>query len=240
MSTQYDGAGTVALVTGASHGIGLDVARQLADQGQRVILTGRDEARAAQAASELARLSLPVTAMAVDVASDDSVAALVRRVTAEVGRLDVLINNAAVETNLFGAWRMAQAFLPLLTASPNGRLVNVASGAGSHGDLDFGLTTNGGATASYGISKAALNALTAKFAAELDGTGVLVNAVCPGLTATAPGMEAMGADRCPRARAAWCGPRPCPTTGRAAGSSGTASRCPGDGRATRHVLVYGR
>jgi NAD(P)-dependent dehydrogenase (short-subunit alcohol dehydrogenase family) len=69
----------------------------------------------------------------------------------------------------------------------------VSSGAGSHGDLQFGLTTGGGSVASYGISKAALNALTTKFATELVGTGILVNAVCPGLTATAPGMEAMGA-----------------------------------------------
>ena len=84
-------------------------------------------------------------------------------------------------------------FLPLIRRSGHGRIVNVSSGAGSHGDPQFGLTTNRGSAASYGISKAAINALTAKLAAELEGTGVLVNAVCPGLTATAPGMEAMGA-----------------------------------------------
>ena len=71
--------------------------------------------------------------------------------------------------------------------------MNVSSGAGSHGDQQFGLTTNHGSVASYDISKAALNALTSKFAPELEGSGNLVNAVCPGLTATAPGMEAMGA-----------------------------------------------
>lgn len=88
---------------------------------------------------------------------------------------------------------MTQTLLPLLANSAQGRIVNVSSGAGSHGDLQFGLTTGGGSVASYGISKAALNALTTKFATELVGTGILVNAVCPGLTATAPGMEAMGA-----------------------------------------------
>jgi NAD(P)-dependent dehydrogenase (short-subunit alcohol dehydrogenase family) len=75
----------------------------------------------------------------------------------------------------------------------HGRIVNVASGGDSHGDPQFGLATPGGTAASYGISKAAVNALTSKLAAELDGTGVLVNSVAPGLTATAPGMEEMGA-----------------------------------------------
>ena len=86
-----------------------------------------------------------------------------------------------------------QAFLPLLRQSPHPRLVNVASGAGSHGDEQFGLTRRGGQSASYGISKAALLALTSTLAAELEGSKVLVNAVCPGLTATWPGAEAMGA-----------------------------------------------
>lgn len=150
--------------------------------------------------------------MAVDVTSPQSVMALRGRVESEVGRLDVLVNNAAgfvdwsetatgadldasralFEVNLFGSWRMAQAPLPLLRRSPHPRIVNVASRAGSHGDPQFGLTTGGG-VASYGISKAAVNALTSKLAAELDGSAALVNAVCPGLTATAPGMEAMGA-----------------------------------------------
>ena len=75
----------------------------------------------------------------------------------------------------------------------HGRIVSVASGGDSHGDPQFGLATPGGTAASYGISKAAVNALTSKLAAELDGTGVLVNSVDPGLTATAPGMEEMGA-----------------------------------------------
>jgi NAD(P)-dependent dehydrogenase (short-subunit alcohol dehydrogenase family) len=96
------------------------------------------------------------------------------------------------ETNLFGAWRLTQALVPLLRRSRTGRVVNVASGAGSHGDPQFGLATGAG-VASYGISKAALGALTTKLALELRADDVLVNAVCPGLTATAPGMGAMGA-----------------------------------------------
>jgi NAD(P)-dependent dehydrogenase (short-subunit alcohol dehydrogenase family) len=77
--------------------------------------------------------------------------------------------------------------------SPHPRVVNVSSGAGSHADPAFGLAVRGGAAATYRISKAALNALTSTLAAELAGTPVIVNAVCPGLTATYPGAEAMGA-----------------------------------------------
>lgn len=203
----------IALVTGAGRGIGLEVVRQLAAQGMTVILTARDLSKAQSAAAALSADGLTVFARTVDVTDDASVQALAAEAAAEYGHLDALINNAAgyvdwsetastadlaaahalLETNLFGAWRMTQAFLPLLRRSPHPRVVNVSSGAGSHGDAGFGLMTNNGATASYGISKAALNALTVKFAVELSTSGILVNAVCPGLTATAPGMEAMGA-----------------------------------------------
>jgi NAD(P)-dependent dehydrogenase (short-subunit alcohol dehydrogenase family) len=205
---------TVALVTGANRGIGLEVARQLAVLGMRVIVTARDDARAAIAADTLVVEGHTATmAMAVDVASPDSVRRLAARVESEAGALDVLVNNAAapgswletasaadlnaarelVDSNLFGPWRMTQALLPLLRRSPHPRIVNVSSGAGSHEDTEFGLAASGGTAASYGISKAALNALTVKLAAELADTPILVNAVCPGLTATAPGMEEMGA-----------------------------------------------
>jgi NAD(P)-dependent dehydrogenase (short-subunit alcohol dehydrogenase family) len=83
--------------------------------------------------------------------------------------------------------------LPLIRRSDHGRIVNVVSGGGSHGDPQFGLATPGGTATSYGISKAAVNALASKLAAELDGSGILANSVDPGLTATAPGMEEMGA-----------------------------------------------
>ena len=106
---------------------------------------------------------------------------------------DLSASEQVLSTNLFGPWRTIQALLPLLRESPHPRIVNVSSGAGSHGDEQFGLTRRGGAAASYGISKAAQNALTATLAAELADTQILVNAVCPGLTATWPGAEQMGA-----------------------------------------------
>jgi NAD(P)-dependent dehydrogenase (short-subunit alcohol dehydrogenase family) len=194
----------VVLVTGAAKGIGRDVARQLVDRGETVIVSARDAARAQTVAGELG-----AAALTLDVTDGASVAAAV----AQLDELDVLINNAAafvdwaemgsaadldtaravLDTNLLGTWRVTQAVLPLLRRSAHPRIAMVSSGGGSHGDEQFGLTRRGGAAATYGISKAALNALTATLAAELADTPILVNAVCPGLTATWPGAEAMGA-----------------------------------------------
>ena len=211
--TEKDLNGRVALVTGASHGIGLDAVRQLAERGATVYLTARSREKADAAARTIDSGDGLVRPLALDVNDVGSTSLAAAEVEREHGRLDILVNNAAqfadwqevpssadldaarrvVETNLFGVWRATQAFLPLLRASDSGRVVNVTSGAGSHGDGQFGLPANGGTAASYGISKAAANALTAKLAAELEESSILVNAVDPGLTATAPGMEAMGA-----------------------------------------------
>lgn len=204
----------VALVTGVGRqeGIGFAVCRQLAERGMQVLLSTRDGGKATTLAEILRAEGHNVLPFTLDVTDAASVQALAAAVAGQPGRLDVLVNNAAaiaswgetasgadlavahaaLEANLFGPWRVTQALLPLLRQSPHGRVVMVSSGAGSHGDPQFGLATGAG-VASYGISKAALNALTTKFAVELAGTSVLVNAVCPGLTATAPGMEAMGA-----------------------------------------------
>ena len=207
-----DESGTIALVTGAAHGIGLEVCRQLAERGWTVVLTARVLERAREAAEGLAGLPGKVHARALDVADDASPRALAAELGWALGRVDVLVNNAGqaadwsdtavtadlreahavMEANLFGAWRTTQALLPLLRRSRRGRIVNVSSGAGSHGDPRFGLAA-GAAMTSYAVSKAALNALTVKLALDLREDGILVNAVCPGLTATLPGMDAMGA-----------------------------------------------
>lgn len=211
----------VALVTGGARGIGCEVGRQLAERGMTVILGARDPDRSSAAADQLAGLGLDARAGTIDVADGESVATLVAWVEGEFGALDVLVNNAAafadwserasgadlessraiLDTNLFGAWRVCQASLPLLRRSEHGRIVNVSSGSGSHGETQFGLAAPGGTAAGYAISKAALNALTSKLAAELDGTGILVNSVDPGLTATAPGMEEIGARPIPEGAA---------------------------------------
>jgi NAD(P)-dependent dehydrogenase (short-subunit alcohol dehydrogenase family) len=187
---------SVAVVTGANRGIGLEVCRQLAELDYLVVLGSRDVEKGHRAAASLERADR-VTACQLDVADDGSVLAAAAWVTAELGRCDVLVNNAAIlydtwaraesadlgvvhealETNLFGAWRVTLALLPLLRQSTAGRIVNVSSQGGS-------LASMGAGTPAYHVSKAALNALTRTLAAELRPAGVLVNAVCPGWTAT--------------------------------------------------------
>jgi NAD(P)-dependent dehydrogenase (short-subunit alcohol dehydrogenase family) len=213
LAAEERGTSGVALVTGGARGIEFEVVRQLAQQGMTVVLGARDLDKASAAADELAGDGLDVRSETLDVADGESVQELADWVEGEFGGLDVLVNNAAafadcsetasgaeleksqavLDTNLFGTWRVCQAFLLLIRRSDHGRIVNVASGGGSPCEPQFGLATPGGTAASYGISKAAINALTSKLAAELDGTGILVNSVDPGLTATAPGMEGMGA-----------------------------------------------
>lgn len=150
----------VALVTGAGNpqGLGAAVAAALAARGVTVWLTARTEAQAAERAAAIGPGAVPA---ALDVTDRASVEALAARIAA-AGGLDILINNAAVpgawgetavaadlaavrgvfEANLFAPWMLVQVFLPLLSASPAGRIVNVSSGAGSHADKVFGLHSN--------------------------------------------------------------------------------------------------
>ncbi|MFI9363784.1 SDR family NAD(P)-dependent oxidoreductase [Kitasatospora sp. NPDC053057] len=195
-----DTSAPISLVTGANRGIGRETARQLAGLGHTVLLCARDPQAATNAAADLSRsraLRGTLLPRTLDVTDAAGALELARSVDAEFGRLDVLINNAAInydtgrravdvdldevrrtmETNLFGAWQVTQAFLPLLRRSAHPRIVNVSSEGGS-------LTSMGGGTPAYGVSKAALNALTRTLADELRADGILVNAVCPGWIAT--------------------------------------------------------
>ena len=192
--------GRVALVTGANRGIGLEVARQLAMRGFDTILGARDLQKGEAAAGALKGEGLKVVPVRLDVTDRRSIDAARLFVEERFGRLDVLVNNAAVlydswqraesadletvreafETNTLGPWRMCQAFVPLLRASRHGRVVNVSSESGS-------LSVMGGGTPAYSVSKAALNALTRMLADELQAARVLVNSVCPGWVATEMG-----------------------------------------------------
>ncbi len=185
----------VALVTGANRGIGHEVVRQLRERGYNVLLGARSLAEGEQAATELGGPT--IVPIQLDVTDETSVEAARQRVEDDYGHLDVLVNNAgihydtwqraadadlqvvheALETNLFGAWRMVQAFLPLLRRGEHARIVNVSSEGGS-------LSQMGGGIPAYRASKVALNALTRMLAAELRNDDILVNAVCPGWVAT--------------------------------------------------------
>jgi NAD(P)-dependent dehydrogenase (short-subunit alcohol dehydrogenase family) len=197
MSTEVARGHGVALVTGANRGIGLELVRRLARRGYTVVLGSRDPEKGEAAAAELHGQGLEVEVRTVDVADGAGIEALGASLENDLGRLDVLVNNAAIhydtwqtgvdadldvvrealETNLLGAWQTTQALLPLLRASGHGRIVNVSSEGGSLASMSGGIPA-------YRASKAALNALTRMLAAALRADGVLVNSVCPGWVAT--------------------------------------------------------
>lgn len=194
----------VALVTGGSRGLGAEISRQLVKAGLRVLVAARNVDQADEVSRSLGGRAVPLS---LDVASPDSVTAAVEYAITRMGRVDVLINNAGVAldgaqraigvdyrlldttllTNLIGPWRMADAVVPHMVRSGYGRIVNVSSNLGSLAGMTQGQEP------AYRVSKAALNALTRILAADLRGTGVLVNAASPGWTRTA-----MGGAKAPR------------------------------------------
>jgi NAD(P)-dependent dehydrogenase (short-subunit alcohol dehydrogenase family) len=198
-------ADTIALVTGANKGIGREISRQLAAKGILVLMGARDRERGEKAVADLRAQRLPVEFIQIDVTSDASVDQAAAEVGRRHDRLDVLVNNAGIaldwcpaselrpeafqktfETNVFGAFRVTKALLPLLKRSKHGRIVNVSSGLGSltrNAAPDGGLTIRNQLLA-YCSSKAALNMITIHFAKELQSSGIKVNSANPGYTAT--------------------------------------------------------
>jgi NAD(P)-dependent dehydrogenase (short-subunit alcohol dehydrogenase family) len=195
-----------ALVTGANRGLGREIARQLAQSGAKVIVSGRDAAEAARTAKAMRDEGLEVSAVQLDVTDPASVRRAAETIRSEHGLLDILVNNAGIlpeatsepgevvdgalfrqtfETNLLGAVNVTERLLPLLRESDAGRIVNVSTTMGSLTDQSnpespyFGIVVP-----AYQASKAALNSVTISLAKALSDTTIKVNAVCPGFVQT--------------------------------------------------------
>ena len=209
----------IALITGANRGLGLETARQLAAQGYTVVLGARDLEKGEAAARSLRESGADAHAVQLEVSDQDSVRRAARQVEDKFGHLDALVNNAGAnfefsngsvaspsalslealrqtyDTNVFGAFSVLQAFLPLLQKSDAPRVVNVSSTLGSLSESSnpdsffYGVNTF-----AYNSSKSALNALTVSFAKEFKDTPLKINAACPGWVQTD-----MGGENAPRA-----------------------------------------
>lgn len=195
---------TVALITGANKGIGYATARSLGSKGMTVLVGARDAARGRAAEGALRDGGAKARFLPLDVTSHESVGLAAEWVEAEYGKLDVLVNNAAIgggfgppseteldglrtvfETNLFGIVATTNALLPLLRRAPAARIVNVSSEVGSIGTMMDPTSPLWIMSAvAYPASKAALNMTTAVYAKELHDTPIKVNAANPGYCAT--------------------------------------------------------
>jgi NAD(P)-dependent dehydrogenase (short-subunit alcohol dehydrogenase family) len=185
-----------ALITGANKGIGLETARQLLKKGMHVIISGRDEAKLAEALKDLKAINGEAEMVVMDVSNFKSVTAAAQVLAQRNIKLDVLINNAGIllredrsllshedeilkstiNTNSYGPLRVVHAFLPIMK-SP-GRIINLSSEGGSMSE------PLGGWSPAYCVSKTMLNAITRHLAYELREKEIVVNAVCPGWVKT--------------------------------------------------------
>ena len=180
--------GRVAIVTGAGQGIGRAIAEKLRDEGAGVIVADKNAETAAKAASEIGG-----TAYVTDVSDPDQVSALVAAAVDQFGRIDILINDAAIvpfvpweeldfaewrrvmSVNIDGVFLMCKAVYPHMKQAGYGRIVNIASNVVTAGTPNM---------AHYVSSKGAVLAFTRSLATEVGAHGITVNAVAPGLTAS--------------------------------------------------------
>jgi NAD(P)-dependent dehydrogenase (short-subunit alcohol dehydrogenase family) len=188
--------GKVALITGASRGIGRAIARAYAQEGANLALCARDVEALADAAREIQALreGARVLARPCDVTRPDQVAELMAAIAETFGRLDILVNNAAIlgprlpiaeypleawrevlEVNVTGVFLVTRSALPLLRRAGGGSIINLSSGVGRRGRARWG---------AYAVSKGAIEILTQILAEELAPEGIRVNAVNPGPTRT--------------------------------------------------------
>jgi NAD(P)-dependent dehydrogenase (short-subunit alcohol dehydrogenase family) len=188
-----DLAGKAALVTGGGRGIGRAVALALARAGAGLVLAGRDQVRLEETASDVRALGGSALLEPMDVADPDSIAEAVPRILGALSAIDILVNNAGIAeaaplartdlalwtrhlaVNATAPFLLTRAFLPGMLERRWGRVVNIASTAALDGAPYI---------AAYAASKHALLGFTRAIAAETAGSGVTVNAVCPGFAAT--------------------------------------------------------
>lgn len=184
----------IAVVTGANRGIGLEISRQLARRGIRVVVTARSAAKAASVCQKLKDEGLDVAYHPCDVTDPTAVQILRDFIKKNYTAADILVNNAGVmldpkgssaseispdvlhktmAANVYGPVMLCRALLPLMKEKNYGRIVNLSSGLGQ-------LSESGRGTPAYRISKTALNSFTRTLAAELSDTNILVNSMCPG------------------------------------------------------------
>lgn len=184
-------SGRCAVVTGASRGIGLHIARRLASEGMNLVLAARSQDRLESAARELRGEAVKVLTVPTDATRNSDLERLVSQAEAEFGAIDVLINNAGIETycptheltiaaiegtvqlNLTAALTLTRLVLPGMLAAKRGHIVNISSTAGKHGPA-FGIA--------YGATKAALISMTESLRGEYKGRGVSASVICPGFT----------------------------------------------------------
>ncbi len=207
----------IAFVTGANKGLGLETSRQLAEQGIKVVMSARDEARGKMAVDNMRKEGLDMEYLQLDITNTEHIKHVASQIEKQFGKLDILVNNAgmvhpdeplfanSVETisshalratfdvNFFGLVELTQALLPLIKKSPAGRIVNMSSILGS-------LTINSDVRSdfsavkpfAYNASKTAVNQFTVHLAAALKDTPVKVNSAHPGWVRTD-----MGGDQAP-------------------------------------------
>lgn len=194
MTNPFSLHGRVALVTGASQGIGRACALALSSAGASVALAARNEAKLSEVAAEIAAAGGTAYAFPLDVADEVSIKACAKAVIAQFGKLEILVNNAGITrdglalrmkradwdevlaTNLTGAFLLSQAAISPMLKARWGRIINITSVVGQVGQAG---------QANYAASKAGLIGLTKSLARELAGRAITVNAVAPGYIETA-------------------------------------------------------
>ncbi|MCH8927987.1 MAG: SDR family oxidoreductase [Candidatus Marinimicrobia bacterium] len=190
----------IAVVTGGNRGIGFQVCRDIAKKGFKVLLTARNSEKGMESAEILQSEGLDVTFYELDVSSAESIDTFYNRVAEEFGRIDVLVNNAAIipdarssglsleiqelqvslETNVYGIILLSQKIITLMIKNNYGRIINMSSGMGQFADMGSGYLA-------YRISKTAVNTITKVLANETDSHNIQINSVDPGWVKTEMG-----------------------------------------------------